>query len=163
MQEHFMASGSYGTVVMTLTSFSTIFSGYVIIGVPDEMSAFGYLAFRWLFIATFAIASWLMIQAQLRNVGFKRNYASPSDIVSDRFHSKALSAAAATIWVVQLFIAITAQMYALHSIIVGLSLGQLHARAMTWGICFIVYGARFRRELCPPPPLVSNPTLLLGG
>ena len=138
MQEHFMASGSYGTIVMTLTSFSTIFSGYVIIGVPDEMASLGFLAFRWLFIATFAIASWLLIQAQMRNVGFKRNYASPSDIVSDRFNSKSLSAACAFIWVVQLFISITAQMYALHSIIEGLSLGKLHANSLTWGICFIV-------------------------
>ena len=102
------------------------------------MASIGFLAFRWLFIATFAIASWLMIQAQMRNVGFKRNYASPSDIVSDRFHSKSLSAVAAGIWVAQLFITITAQMYALHDIIDGLSLGRLHAKAMTWGICFIV-------------------------
>ena len=32
MQEHFMASGSYGTVVMALTTFSTIFSGYIVVG-----------------------------------------------------------------------------------------------------------------------------------
>ena len=49
--------------------------------VPDEMAIFGYISFRWLFMATFAISSWLLIQAQMRNVGFKRNYASPSDIV----------------------------------------------------------------------------------
>jgi len=138
MQEHFMASGSYGTVVMALTTFSTIFSGYIIVGVPDEMALFGYISFRWLMMSTFAIASWLLLQTQLRNVGFKRNYASPSDIISDRFNSKALTAAAAIIWVAQLFITITGQMYALHSIIQGLSLGQLNAKALTWGICFII-------------------------
>lgn len=138
MEEHFMATGSYGTVVMALTAFSTIFSGYIVVGVPDEMAYLGFVSFRWLFLSTFAISSWLLIQAQLRNVGYPRHYASPSDIVSDRFNSKALTAAAGTIWTVQLFITITAQVYALHSIIEGLSIGQLHARALTWGICFII-------------------------
>ena len=58
--------------------------------VPDEMAYLGFVSFRWLFLSTFAISSWLLIQAQLRNVGYPRHYASPSDIVSCLLHSAML-------------------------------------------------------------------------
>jgi hypothetical protein len=41
LREHFMASGSFGTVVMVLSIFSTAFSGYTVVGVPEEASRMG--------------------------------------------------------------------------------------------------------------------------
>ena len=98
-------------------SSSALFSTCCYVWKFRKRSFAGFTSFRWLNIAIFAIASWLAIVAEFRQIGTRRNYSSPSDIVSDRYHCRSLTSAAAAVWCIQLFIYNTAQLKMLNTII----------------------------------------------
>ena len=47
-RQHFLGSKGYGSILLFLTLFSTIYSGYTLVGVPTEASKLGFFATRWL-------------------------------------------------------------------------------------------------------------------
>ena len=47
VSDHFLAGRNTPAVLLVLTTFSTVFSGYTMIGVPDEAYEYGFFALRW--------------------------------------------------------------------------------------------------------------------
>lgn len=48
LMDHFMPRAGFGSVVISLTLFSTLFSGYSVIGIPDDTFKAGFFGLRWL-------------------------------------------------------------------------------------------------------------------
>ena len=125
LREHFMATGHFGTVVLTLTLFSTAFSGYTVVGVPQEASEVGWVALRWAAIGVPINLAVLLFYPRLRRIGVVRKYNSPTDIISDRFHARSLRFVSALTMLTTLFIFTTGQVKAIISIMDALSLGRM--------------------------------------
>ncbi len=48
VQEHYVARGAFGPVVLTMTILATSFSGFTVVGVPADAYANGFLVLRWI-------------------------------------------------------------------------------------------------------------------
>lgn len=84
-------SGDFNPVLLILTTFSSVFSGYTVVGVPTESRGRGFYAIRWI-SAILAIAiSMAVFFPRLRRLGIVRGYHSPNDFLADRYRSKGLT------------------------------------------------------------------------
>jgi len=138
LRQHFMASGNFGTFVMTLTIFSTAFSGYTVVGVPNESSTVGFVALRWLAITITVNVGVLILFPRLREIGTARGYDSPTDFIADRFNCNSLRLTSAIVFVAPLYIYTTVQFKSIIDIIDGLSLGRVDKHAVAVVICIII-------------------------
>lgn len=48
LMDHFVPRAGFGAVIMSLTLFSTLFSGYSVVGIPDDTFVAGFYGMRWL-------------------------------------------------------------------------------------------------------------------
>ena len=138
LREHFMATGHFGTAVLTLTLFSTAFSGYTVVGVPQEASEMGWVALRWAAIGVPINLSALVFFPRLRRIGVARGYCSPTDIISDRFNATPLRFVSALTLLITLFVFTAGQVKAIINILDALSLGRLDKTATTVMIMAVV-------------------------
>jgi len=87
--KHFLGSKNFGPVLLVLTTFASVFSGYTVVGVPTEAGKFGFTAIRWMGVGS--NVSMLIIYPRLRRLSIVRDYESPGDFIHDRYRSRALS------------------------------------------------------------------------
>lgn len=85
IDDHFVASRGLGFLVLALTVFATVFSGYTVVGVPGEVWALGFFGFRWLFSIGHMIYPMMFMASRLLTLGHARNYISPTDFIKDRY------------------------------------------------------------------------------
>jgi Na+/proline symporter len=83
--------GTFSPVVLALTTFSSTFSGYTVIGVPQEASLKGFFSLRWLPAILVIVSGMLIFYPRLRRLKEERGYQSPNDFLTDRFRSKWLT------------------------------------------------------------------------
>lgn len=83
--------GTYHPVLIALTVFSSAFSGYTVVGVPQTTLDSGFLVL--MFFAGTAAQSigMLVFFPRLRRIGVARGYISPMDFVADRFRHKGIT------------------------------------------------------------------------
>eukprot|EP01084_Bolivina_argentea_P132593 233997_1 len=122
---HFLASKSFGTLTLLLTTFASIFSGYTLVGVPDEAGNDGFIAIRWVVIGLFGSVSFLIIFPRIRRLSVERKYQSPGDFINDRFQSKPLSALIALCLCVPQLLYLGVQLFSLGIILSSLTNNQL--------------------------------------
>merc|ERR1719410_590553 len=84
-------SGNFGTLMLLLTTFASVFSGYTVMGVPAEASNSGYYAIRWLAAIHAINFSSLVLYPRLRRLAVLRKYRSPCDFIADRYRSELLT------------------------------------------------------------------------
>eukprot|EP00041_Stephanoeca_diplocostata_P031033 m.956304 g.956304 ORF g.956304 m.956304 type:complete len:665 (+) comp23872_c0_seq45:311-2305(+) len=138
LRDHFMASGNFGAPVMILALFSTVFSGYTVVGVPQEAATAGYSVLRWLNISPFVNVCALIFFPRLRQIGKKRHYSSPTDVFSDRFNCNSLRLLTSLVVVTPLFIYTAVQFRAMGDILDGVTLGRIDTRTTLWIICLLI-------------------------
>jgi len=138
LRQHFMASGNFGPAVLALTLFSTTFSGYTVVGVPAETAAKGWGVAAWMGLMVWISISQLLFTPRLRQVGTKRLYSSPTDIIGDRFDSEMLRIITAISLTFPLFIYTTVQFVSMVTIVDALALGRLNAKAMAIVMCVVI-------------------------
>jgi len=117
--------GSFSPLVLTLTTFSSVFSGYTVMGVPQEASLKGYLALRWV-PAIFAIVfGMLMYYPRLRRLSVERGYRSPNDFITDRYRSKWLRCLSSLCACVPQLFYFTVQLVSFAELLEGVTLGAV--------------------------------------
>jgi SSS family solute:Na+ symporter/sodium/pantothenate symporter len=126
---HFTSGNSLGPVVMTCTLFATVFSGYTIVGIPNESYVTGFLANRWPCNIVVVVSVSIILFSRLREVGIERKYNSPVSLIQDRYNSKTLHRSISIIMAVPMVFYLTAQFAALGGTIVSLSQGTIPAIA----------------------------------
>lgn len=138
-QEHFLGSKSYGSVLLFMTLFSTIYSGYTVVGVPNEATKIGYIATRWLTSAPMVMVASIIVLPRLRRLSVARNYNSPNDLATDRFNNRLLTAVTSLTVCIPQVIYVVAQFYTLKQLIPVLSLGQMNTNVSVWFLGAVIY------------------------
>jgi SSS family solute:Na+ symporter/sodium/pantothenate symporter len=127
VDEHFTGGGNLGPFVLCCTLFATFFSGYTVVGIPNEAYGRGFLAARWPMMVLIVIAGSITVSSRLREVAVERKYNSPVSLVQDRYNSKGLHRAISLIMSIPMVFYLTAQFSALGNTIVSLSQGAVPA------------------------------------
>ena len=113
MSAHYLGDRSFGPLVSTMTIFASLFSGYTVVGIPDEGYATGFLAWRWVFVSQTAIFSQVLLGPRLRKLSVERRYQGPADFIVDRYRSQLLRYVIVPCLLVPSWLYLTAQISAL--------------------------------------------------
>ena len=84
LEVHYTAGRSFGVLGITLTMFSTIFSGLTVVGIPNSVAAQGFFGVRWITFGVFFNGMQAMLFPRLRQISIVREYLGPTDVISDR-------------------------------------------------------------------------------
>eukprot|EP00933_Yihiella_yeosuensis_P062299 TRINITY_DN6524_c0_g3_i2.p1 TRINITY_DN6524_c0_g3~~TRINITY_DN6524_c0_g3_i2.p1 ORF type:complete len:647 (+),score=78.91 TRINITY_DN6524_c0_g3_i2:86-2026(+) len=123
VQAHF--GGSFKAPLLILTTFSTVYSGFTVTGIPEEAYKKGFVSLRWIGATLVIVAGMLLFYPRLRRLCVERGYMSPNDFITDRYRSSRLSFLCAFCGVVPMLIYITAQMLAFAAMFEGMTLGAV--------------------------------------
>eukprot|EP00578_Thalassiosira_sp_NH16_P011569 CAMPEP_0181121150 /NCGR_PEP_ID=MMETSP1071-20121207/24574_1 /TAXON_ID=35127 /ORGANISM="Thalassiosira sp., Strain NH16" /LENGTH=730 /DNA_ID=CAMNT_0023205929 /DNA_START=48 /DNA_END=2240 /DNA_ORIENTATION=- len=112
---HYLGGRSFGPIVVAGTIFASQFSGYTVVGVPNESFRTGFYGFRW--TATFPgiIFGFMGTGVRLRKASLVRNHSTPIDFITDRFRSQLLRYTVVVIQVLASIVYLAAQVNALQS------------------------------------------------
>jgi sodium/proline symporter len=106
---------TFGPWVTAGTMFASVFSGYTVVGIPNESFTKGFYAFRW--VPAFATVNALLIGTgvRLRKVSIVRNHQTSVDFLTDRYRSQVLRFSIFTIQIVASIVYLAAQVNSLRS------------------------------------------------
>ncbi len=99
--------------MLLLTTFASVFSGYTVVGVPNEAGMNGFTAIRWIGATAFVGLGFMIIFPRLRRISMVREYTSPGDFVFDRYRSKTVRLICTLCLCVPQILYITVQLHAL--------------------------------------------------
>lgn len=117
--------GTFSPMVLILTTFSTVFSGYTVMGVPQEAASKGYLASRWIPAIFSIVFGMLVFYPRLRRLSVERGYQSPNDFIVDRYRSKALCGLCSLCTCVPQMFYLTVQLVSFAELLSGVTLGAV--------------------------------------
>lgn len=123
LEGHF--GGSFGAPALVLTTFSTVYSGFTVTGIPSEAFRKGFFSLRWVGATLVIVVAMLFFYPRLRRLAVERKYQSPNDFVTDRYRSKRLRLLCAACAVVPLLIYMTAQIVSFAAMMSGLTFGHV--------------------------------------
>ena len=115
LSSHFIAGRSLGVVITVATLFASLFSGYTVVGIPNEAYRNGFSALRWIPGTLFIVWGYMLTGPRLRRASVVRNHQAPSDFVTDRFRSQCLRYVVVVLQAFPACIYLAAQMSAIHS------------------------------------------------
>lgn len=115
LSAHYIGGREFGPLIITGTLFASMYSGYTVVGIPNESFRTGWNALRWM--PTFASVIWGLIGTgfRLRKVSQFRNHQSPADFITDRFQSQLLRYHVVFLQVLTSIIYLAAQVIAIKS------------------------------------------------
>ena len=85
---HYLGGRDFGPLLTMGTMFAGWFSGYTIVGVPNEAYRVGWLSLRWLVATTGVVVSLVAVSPRLQKASQVRNHQSSADFLTDRFRSQ---------------------------------------------------------------------------
>jgi Na+/proline symporter len=110
---HYLAGRSFGPVIMSGTLFASLFSGYTVVGVPNEAFYTGWFSLRWM-AGGISIGLGLMgTGPRMRKTSMVRNHQSPTDFITDRYQCQILRYTILFVQVVPSIIYLAAQVIAI--------------------------------------------------
>ncbi|OLQ15705.1 Sodium/glucose cotransporter [Symbiodinium microadriaticum] len=136
VKAHF--SGSFGKFTLMLTTFSTIYSGYTVTGIPEEAFTRGYISLRWIGATLVIVAGMLLLYPRLRRLSVERSYTSPFDFISDRFGTRRCRLLCAACGVVPMLLYIAVQMVAFAAMVEGMTLQVIPKTPCMLIFCVII-------------------------
>jgi sodium/proline symporter len=90
LSAHYLGGRSFGPLMTAGTMFASLFSGYTVVGVPNEAFNTGWAALRWFPSGIGVVAGYAGTGFRLRKCSLMRNHQSPVDFITDRFRSQVL-------------------------------------------------------------------------
>jgi len=123
--KHFLGSKNFGPFILVLTTFASVFSGYTVVGVPNEAGASGFTAVRWMSLIIVIGMAMLWLFPRLRRLSIVRDYHSPGDFISDRYKSMSLSIIVALFMCAAQLLYIGINLFSLGTVVEGLTGGEL--------------------------------------
>ncbi|CAK9071214.1 unnamed protein product [Durusdinium trenchii] len=136
VQAHF--GGSFGAFTLFLTTFSTVYSGFTVTGIPDEAFSKGFVSVRWVGATLVIVAGMLLMYPRLRRLAVARAYSSPMDFISDRFGTVRLRLLCAACGIIPMVIYITAQMISFAAMVEGMTLELVPKWACMLIFCVLI-------------------------
>jgi len=87
---HYLGGRQLQVFTTMMTLFASLFSGYTVIGVPNEAFEHGWFALRWTPTAWMICIGQVGTSVRLRKASSLRQHQSPTDFITDRFQSQLL-------------------------------------------------------------------------
>ena len=115
LTSHYLGGRAFGEVTIAGTVFASLFSGYTVIGIPNESFRRGFYGFRWMPSTAYIAMGYIGTGVRLRKASVVRNHQTPVDFITDRFRSHLLRYSIVTIQVLASLIYLAAQVNALKS------------------------------------------------
>ncbi|KAL7547566.1 hypothetical protein ACHAWF_010859 [Thalassiosira exigua] len=113
---HYLGGRDFGVFLTAGTVFASLFSGYTVIGVPNEAyNSKGWSSLRWLGFIWGVVFGYLGTGIRLRKSSNIRNHQSPVDFITDRYQSQLLRYTTVFLQVVPAVIYLAAQVAAIRS------------------------------------------------
>jgi len=139
-EDHFVGGREFNPVLLAMTTFATIYSGYTVVGVPGESYAKGYSGYRWLFIYPFVFPI-AFFMSRLNYYSHCRRYVSPSDFMVDRYRSKSIRALTSICLVIPALVYVCTQFNAMGNTVEALSSGDIPAfpAAVVFAVIMLLY------------------------
>jgi sodium/proline symporter len=113
LTSHYLGGRSIGPLLTTGTIFASFYSGYTVVGIPNEAFQDGWMAMRWVAAGFAIITGYFGTGLRLRKAALVRNHSTPVDFVTDRFQSQVLRYTVLFLQVVPAVFYIMAQVVAL--------------------------------------------------
>lgn len=135
--------GSFSAPVLALTTFSTVFSGYTVVGVPQDAYKNGFFSIRWIAAVLMICLMLMTCYPRLRRLAILRGYQSPNDFISDRFRSKPLRVLACLCTCIPQLFYLTVQLVAFSDMLKGITGGAIPFSAAMFIFASIVLGMEF--------------------
>jgi len=123
--KHFLGSKNFGPVLLTFTTFASVFSGYTVVGVPNEAGSSGFRAVRWMGLIGAIGASMLWLYPRLRRLSIVHNFESPGDFIHYRYKSRTLSITVAILLCFPQILYIGVNLFSIGSTLESLTGGEL--------------------------------------
>lgn len=141
VSSHYLASKSFGPIVLSFTLFATMYSGYTVVGVPTDAYVNGWMSLKWMGAILALVVGSLFIHPIIRKLSVARMYLSPVDFIHDRYHSKFLRLLVAFCMIIPTWLYLTAQFTAMGNSIYGLSNGNIptYVGSSVLGIIILLY------------------------
>jgi Na+/proline symporter len=95
------------------TLFASLFSGYTVVGVPNEAYNLGWVSIRWIPTLMAIVAGYFGTGLRLRKASIIRNHQSPVDFITDRYQSQLLRYTIVFLQVLPTLIYLAAQVIAI--------------------------------------------------
>lgn len=87
---HYLGGRDFGPLLTAGSLFASLFSGYTVVGVPNEAYKNGWLAIRWIPTLMGIVTGYFGTGIRLRKASMIRNHQSPVDCITDRYQSQLL-------------------------------------------------------------------------
>lgn len=118
-------SGDFHPFFIVLSTFATVFSGFTIMGVPEDGARFGYFAIRGIPGILACAFGMLLFYPRLRRLGVLRKYRSPNEFIADRYRSQLLTVLASLCTCLPQLFYLSVQLIAFAELLNGLTLGAV--------------------------------------
>ena len=86
----YMQGRTFGPWMTAGTLFASLFSGYTVVGIPNESFTKGFYAFRWMPSTALIAGGIVCTGIRMRKAGVVRNHQTSVDFLTDRFRSQVL-------------------------------------------------------------------------
>lgn len=141
LEDHYIAGGTLGVVVLSFTIFASLFSGYTVVGVPADAYREGFRAMRWIPAILWVVLGNMIISPRLMKLSKSRRYVSPVDFLNDRFRSVSMRAVVSVLMIAPMIGYMTAQFSAMGSTVNSLSDNAIPklAGAIALGFVILMY------------------------
>ena len=113
LSAHYLGGQSFGPLLTAGTVFASIFSGYTVVGIPNEAYNRGWTSLRWMPILFSVFIGYFGTALRLRKASNIRNHQTPVDFITDRYQSQLLRYTIVFLQVLPAIIFLSAQVAAL--------------------------------------------------
>lgn len=139
-QEHFLGNKTFTAIPLFLTLFSSIFSGYTIVGVVGMAAGpAGFISLIWLTSAPIVSLSFLILSPRLYNLSRKRHYDSATDFIMDRFNDRILQWVICLVLAAQAVVYLVTQFYTINRLVPVITNHEMHPEVTTWFLAAIMW------------------------
>lgn len=115
LSSHYLGGRDFGPLLTAGTLFASLFSGYTVIGVPNDAYANGFAATTWMPNLLGVVVGYFGTGLRLLRTSLLRNHQSPVDFLTDRYQSQMLRYLIVFLQVVPTLIYLSAQVVSIQS------------------------------------------------
>ena len=117
LSAHYLGGRTFGPLITGGTVFASLFSGYAVVGIPNEAFRYGWTALRWIPQAAGFSAGVAGAGVRLRKASLVRNHQTSVDFMTDRYQSQLLRYTIVLLKILPSLIFLAAQVIALQQTI----------------------------------------------
>lgn len=115
LSSHYLGGRDFGPFMTAGTLFASLFSGYTVIGTPNDSYYIGFLATSWIPNMLGVVTGYFGTGLRLLRTSLIRNHQTPADFVTDRYQSQILRYTIVFLQVLPTLIYLSAQVVSIQS------------------------------------------------